>query len=104
MKPIGHLHRLGCSRTGAYRIGTATVPDDDLHAGMLLQPGRQGFALPIREQIDRTPCLQIHQDGAVVMALAERPVVDTQHARGGPTPRAPAVQTAQQSVSANAQP
>jgi hypothetical protein len=54
MKAVGDLHRLGSSRSGAFRISAAAIPDDDLHAGMLLQPSRQGFAVPIRQQIDGT--------------------------------------------------
>src|SRR4051812_4517125 len=38
------------------------------------------------------------------MALAKRPIVDTQDAGSSPTPRAPAVQAAQQGVRAGADP
>src|SRR5690348_6202507 len=98
MKAIRHLQGLRGPSAGSLGIGAAPVPDYDLHAGMLLQPGRQRLALSVGQQVDGAALFQIDEDRAIVMALAERPVVDTEHARGGSTRRASAMQAPQQDI------
>src|SRR4051794_41322157 len=48
---------------------------------MIPQPRGQGLALPIGQQLDPTPALEITQDRAVVAALAPGPVIDPEHTR-----------------------
>lgn len=62
----------------AFGVHTRPVSRNDLHARMLLKPSGQGRGTAVGEQVDRSVCLQVHQDGAVGVAFPEGPVVHTQ--------------------------
>lgn len=70
MSPVRDLDRLRRSGCGAFSEARRSVPADDLDAWPLGEPGSQAGCLPIREQVDRAAGYDVHQDGAVVAALA----------------------------------
>src|SRR5439155_27351949 len=48
---------------------------------LFLQPCLQGFAIPPGQEIEYAAALQIDQDRAVALALADGPVIDADHPR-----------------------
>lgn len=81
MEPIGNLDGIRCARSSCLGIAPTAIPTDDLGMGMMLQPRDESRGLAIREQINHTAALQIHQDGAVPVPAAEGEVVDAQDTR-----------------------
>jgi hypothetical protein len=81
VEPVCHLDRVG--RTGSCAIGvrTSTIPDDDLDAGVGLQPVRQGRGRALQQQVQHLVKFQVHQDRPVAVAAPERKVVDPEDAR-----------------------
>jgi len=79
--PVGDLGgqrgALGC----ALGVASAAVPADDLHAGMGVQPGAERLRRPFRQHVHRPARLDVNQDGAVDVALAQREVIDAQDQR-----------------------
>jgi hypothetical protein len=47
MKAIGNLDCLRSSLAGSVGVGTGTIPDKNLNAGMTPQPGPQGRGLAV---------------------------------------------------------
>src|SRR5215831_21357218 len=66
-------------------IGFRPIPCHNRHLGMSLQPGGDGLGGAVFEQIDRTAPVQIHDDGAIGVALAFGPIVDDWAKRKGHT-------------------
>ena len=73
---VGDLHGLGGTLRRRLGVGRRTVPADDLDPGMLLEPRRDSVPLAVGEQVDDVTALQVHDDGAVTLSLAPRPVID----------------------------
>src|SRR4051812_50010659 len=71
----------GAPWAGAVGVGAGPIADDDLDRRMIPQPRGQGLALPIGQQLDPAPALEITQDRAGVAALAPGPVIDPEHTR-----------------------
>lgn len=73
----------GLRGAAAYTIGvsTRTVTRHNLGAGMMVQPSGEDGRLPIRQQVDHGPTLQIDEDRAVALAAPPSPVIDAEHAR-----------------------
>ena len=65
------------------RIGSGPVARDHFHAGVPVQPGRQGFGLAIRQQVHDGVALEVHQHRSVAVTTTPGPVVDAQHAGRG---------------------
>src|SRR2546429_26825 len=82
MKAIGHLLGLGSSFARSLSIGSCTVTADEFDSGMSRQPGYQGLSLAVRQQLHNAMSLQINQDGAIGLPLADRPIVHSKHAWG----------------------
>ena len=49
--------------------------------GWFLSHAARGLALPVGQQLDPAPALEITEDRAVVAALAPGPVIDPEHTR-----------------------
>ena len=81
MPAIGNL--LGFRRTFRHRLGVGrrTVPADEFNARMFLEPLRDGIGITIGQEIDDVAPLQVHDDGAVALPFAPRPVVDADVSR-----------------------
>lgn len=79
MPQICDLHGVGRSGAGAVGEGAAPVATDDLHSGVLGEPGGEGCRLPVREKVDRGVCLAIDQHSPVVVSLAGGELVDPEY-------------------------
>ena len=79
MPPVGDLDGLRRPRAGSIGVGAGPIAHDDLDRRMVLEPRGQGLALPVGQQLDPAPALEITEDRAVVAALA--PVIDPEHTR-----------------------
>jgi len=80
VKAIRDLHSVRSATLGSFCVSCSAIPSDDLHPGMRAEPTSEGVRLPVWEQLDGTAFLEIHQDGAVVAALAFGPIVDSEDA------------------------
>ncbi len=78
---VGDLDGERCAAGSAFGIAAAAVPADHLDARAGIEPGAEGLRGPLGEHIHRPPVLDVHQDGAVNMAAAQREVIDAQHLR-----------------------
>jgi hypothetical protein len=76
MKPIDHLHRLGCPPTNAVRIQVTAITADGGDRRMLFQPGRQRRGRAARQEVHNAMRRQIDQDRAIAMAPPPGPLVD----------------------------
>ena len=77
--PVGDLHRVGRAVPGAVGVTARPVPADHLHAGVGSQPVGEVAGFPTEEHIDRpVPGGKVDQHRAVVVAAAERELVDTE--------------------------
>jgi hypothetical protein len=70
---------------------------------MGLEPEGEGFALTIRQEGERPPPLQIDQHGPIGLALAIRPIVDTERVRRGNAWEGQTAQQVQQCVATDGQ-
>jgi hypothetical protein len=50
---------------------------------MAAQPARDGFGLPVQQQVDYGITFEIHENGTVAMPAAPSPIIDSEHARPG---------------------
>ena len=71
-------------------IQTGPIAGYDLYLRMRAKPLAKAGRRPHRQQIDNSSLLQIHQHRPVVLLLAPRPIIHSQHAhlRPSPTPAA----------------
>jgi hypothetical protein len=83
MPTVGYLPGLGRCLCGRSAIARATVPADDPNLSVLLQPGHDRVALPIREDVDDRAPFQIDDDAAVPVAAPPSEVIDADHRRRG---------------------
>ena len=63
-------------------VAPGAVPADNLHAGVGIEPGAEGFRGPLGQHVHRPRRFDIDQDGAVDVPLAQREVINAQHQRG----------------------
>ena len=77
---VGDLNGLGGAGGRAADVIVGPVAADDLDFGMVLQPITQRLRRPLGQQIHWAAALQVAEDRAVVVALAEGPVIDAQDA------------------------
>lgn len=81
--PIGDLQGLWGAAGGAVGEERGPVAADDLDAGALGEPGREGVGLPVGQEIDRTTCLDVDVHGSVVLSLALGVFIHPEHAGRG---------------------
>ncbi|WYB34013.1 hypothetical protein WJ438_01135 [Streptomyces sp. GD-15H] len=79
---VGNLLGLGRPGPRALPVTAGAVPADDLHLGVLAEPGGQVLALTAVEEMQRTVGGHVDQDRAVVASPAEGEVVHAQHFHG----------------------
>jgi hypothetical protein len=66
----------------AFGKGSRPVARDHFDTRMPAQPRGQGVRLAARQQRHRAVPFEVHQHGAVGVALAQSPVIDAEHRRG----------------------
>ena len=76
MKAVRDLHGPRRATTDAIGVGAGAVTRHDLDPGMIPQPARKGLRLAVGQESHWLPPFQVHQHGAVAVALAPSPVVD----------------------------
>lgn len=81
--PVRDLDGLWGADGGAFGEEWRPVPADDLDARPFGEPGSQAGRLPVRQQIDGAPGLDVDEDSAVVAALAGGVLVNADHPRCG---------------------
>ena len=79
MPAIGYLLCVRSAFFDRLRICAGSVSTHEVHLRMRFQPGNDGRRFAIRQQINRTVALQIHQDSAITLAFFQRKVVYSQH-------------------------
>ena len=82
MKPIDHLHGVGCPPANAVGVEVAPIATDDGDRRMLGEPGRDGGGRAVRQQVHDAMRRQIDQDGAIAMAPPPGPLVDADGVEG----------------------
>jgi hypothetical protein len=81
VEPVGDLHRVRRSGTGALGIRSRPVPADHVHAWVRAQPVTQPVGIAAGQQVQRLTGFAVDQHGAVVLATAQREVVHAQDPR-----------------------
>jgi hypothetical protein len=81
MPPVGDLDGRGCSHPNPIGISASPVAGDDPDPGMCPQPGGHGLGPTIRQQLDRSPPLEVADDRAVSMTPPPCPIIDSDDAR-----------------------
>ena len=76
MKPIDHLHRLGCPLANAVRVEMTPIAAHDPDGWMLGEPGRDVSSRAVRQQIHDPMRRQIDHNGAIAMTPPPGPLVD----------------------------
>src|SRR5262249_51091414 len=74
---IGNLTRRRSALPSALCICAGAITANELHSGILLEPGRQRRRFPVREEINRRAPLKVHQNRAVTLPFVLRPVIDS---------------------------
>ena len=82
VEPVRDLHGPGRAMARTLGKGTRPVARDHGDAGVPAQPRSQRVRLAAREQRHRAVPFEVHQHGAVGVALAQSPIVDAKHGRG----------------------
>jgi len=82
MEAIGDLDRGRGTLACAAGVVATAIAADELRLAVLLEPGGQGVGGAIREDVDDAVPLQVGQDGAVVVPVSEREIVDAEHSLG----------------------
>jgi hypothetical protein len=80
VKAVRDLGRLRCPFGGPARILRRAITGNHFDAWMVAQPGRHRLGCALRQEIDRPLLFEIHQDCAIDAALAERKIIDPEHA------------------------
>src|SRR5947207_8290024 len=75
MQPIRHLKRSWCSFPGSLCIGSCSVTTDDFNPGMNGEPGLQGLGLAVRQYLYNAMSLQVNQECAIGLPLADGPII-----------------------------
>ena len=101
MKAVRDLGRLGRALPSAFSIGTRAIARDDLHAGMLPEPLRQGFGRALWQQGHGLAALQVHQDRAIGVPFPQGEVIHPQHPGRGERRGRLLAEHAQQGVAAH---
>jgi hypothetical protein len=101
---VGDLDGLGCASMGAVGVGAGAVAAHDLDAGVLAQPVGEGVGLPVSQQLHRAVAGHVDQDAAVVVAAAQREVVDAEHGHRVGLGIGQRAEQAQQGTAADRQP
>jgi hypothetical protein len=73
---IRNLLSLGGAGRRRLGVGRRTVPADHLDPGMGLEPSRHGIRSTVGEEVEDVPSFQVHDDRAVALSLAPRPIID----------------------------
>ena len=81
--PVRDLDGLRSADSGALGKERGTVPADDLDVWSPGEPRGQAGRLPVGQQIDRAAGFDVHENGAVVPALAGGVLIDPNHSRRG---------------------
>jgi hypothetical protein len=81
VEPVGDLDRAGCAGAGPVGVGAGAVPADHLHPRVGGQPVRQRPGVAAGQQVQRCAGLAVDQHGAIVLAAADREVIDAEHPR-----------------------
>ena len=80
MPAVGHLLCLWRSLANRVRIGTSSIATDKLDLRMLPEPSGHCFRRAIRQKVQDSMLLQVHEDGAISVSPFISPVVDAHHA------------------------
>jgi hypothetical protein len=73
---IGDLDGLGRTLGCGVAVARATIPGNELDAGVIAQPGAPGATRALRQECNDAAALEITDDGAVLASLAPGPVVN----------------------------
>ncbi len=103
VKAIGDLDRVWGALPGPVRIGSGPIPGDHADARMGLEPEGEGLSLTIGQEGERPPPFEIDQHGPIGLALAIRPIVDTEDVGSGNTWEGQMTQQAQERVATDGQ-
>jgi hypothetical protein len=83
MKPIHHLHGMGCSTVHALGIERPPVATDDEDGRMLREPGGHALRRALGQQGKHPLILQIDQAGSIALPAPPGPRIAPKHLRGG---------------------
>jgi hypothetical protein len=81
VEAISYLDRLWGTTRRPLGVGCAPVSSHELDAGTSFKPARECGGRAIREQLDGSALLGIHEDRAVGVASTLTPVIHPKHAR-----------------------
>jgi hypothetical protein len=84
VKSVGDLDGIGSSLPNACGRGFGAVTSHDLDIGMGLEPRGHSLSRSILEYVDGTPLFKIDNDGAIAIAFAPRPIVQSDDCRFWP--------------------
>lgn len=79
--PIRDMDRIGSADPPGLGVGSGTVPADHFDAGMTGEPAGHRRCRPVRQQVDGLACLDVDQDCAVVVSLAQGEIVHPEDSR-----------------------
>lgn len=76
---VGNMDCVWCPQPARLGVGDGPVTTDNLDAGMVSQPrGHRGNG-PVGQEVDRAATVDVHQDGAVDVPLAQCELVHPEH-------------------------
>ena len=76
MPAVSDLDHVRGAGTGSFGVGTGPVAAHDLHAGMLLEPGRDRVGRAVSQHVQWPVGIDVDDDGPVHVPAAEREIVD----------------------------
>ena len=79
---IGDLYGLGRTLGCGVAVARATIPGNELDAGVIAQLGGTGATRAIRQECNDAATLKITDNSAVLASLAPGPVVNADRAQG----------------------
>jgi hypothetical protein len=81
METVGNLNCVGSPLPATFGVGPGSISNDDLYAGVMVEPVCKYIGGAIVEQINRPVRLEIEEQRAIAALFASQSdVVDTQHA------------------------